>query len=125
MLVRNNRNRGDGIGKQTTGRWSLQAPPLYTAASLSCGLLLLLPLLLLSWPPGDITALGVLSDALGAESLSPGAMWAGPGEDREGARDKEGRYAAIISARRSGVGAHFVNPAAFWRKSTAVPCTAR
>lgn len=95
----------------------------YTAAILSCGLLLLL-LLLLSWLPGDVIALCVLS-ALGVESLSVGVLWAGPGEDREAGREVEGRYAAISSARRSDVGAHFPKPASFCRNSTAVPWTAR
>lgn len=82
-------------------------------------------LLLLSWSLGDITLLCVLSQALRVESLSPGEMWAGPGEDREEVRDREGRYAAVSSAKRSGVGAHLANPASFCRKSTAVPWTAR
>lgn len=83
----------DGFRKH--GAWSLQAPSFYTAASLSWGLLLLLllllPLLLSSWPLGDTTSLCVLSEALGAESLSAGEMWAGPGDAREEVRDKVGR----------------------------------
>ncbi|KAF3855563.1 hypothetical protein F7725_016286 [Dissostichus mawsoni] len=42
-----------------------------------------------------------------------------------GGQEGEGWYAAVSSARRSGVGAHLEKPASFWRKITAVPWTAR
>lgn len=97
---------------------------LHTELILSRMLLLLL-LLLLSWLLGDTRG---RSPPFALESLSPGATWAGPGEDRVAGWEEgweEGRYAALSSATRSAVGVHFVKPAWFWRKSTAVPCTAR
>lgn len=87
----------------------------YMVGTFSRGLLLLLPppLLLLSWLLGGVTPLDSLSEGFGAESLSPGMMWAGPGEDRDDDRDRDGRYAAVSSDRRSVVGDHLAKPASF------------